>query len=397
MFFCAVPLCSYMKIQGEEVFLYPWDLKTAAQYGGLCGFIKAEECHKSRTGMPFLPSVHQVVDVLDPQEHPSSQYRHNCSLRWLYGLSNSDLWDCAWTYRTAVILKRDKTRRVLHIPYPPLKKVQQRILSEILSCARLPDCATAYRAGANPRAGTAPHVGKPVLLKMDIANFFDSITFEMVLSRAFPSQYFPKSVGVLLAKLCCYEGRLPQGAPTSPTLSNIVMVPFDEYMSSYCERRGIAYTRYCDDMSFSGDFKPGPLIKKVWHFLNAMGFSVNEKKTRVLRQGQRQTVTGIVVNQKQQAPASYRRQIRQEMYYCKKYGVRSHILRTGQWEYITDSPRSHDGKRVTWRRFVQHLLGKISYALYINPEDTELRAYREDCINWLGHSRGGCLGSEETT
>lgn len=154
-------------------------------------------------------------------------------------------------------------------------RIQKRILSEILSYAKLPACATAYQAGANPRAGTAPHVGKPVLLKMDISNFFDSITFQMVLSRAFPSQYFPKPVGVLLAKLCCYCGRLPQGAPTSPALSNIVMAPFDEYMSSYCKKRGIAYTRYCDDMSFSGNFKPGPLIEKVRRFLNAMGFGAS--------------------------------------------------------------------------------------------------------------------------
>ena len=265
-------------------------------------------------------------------------------------------------------------------------RIQKRILSEILAYAKLPACATAYQAGANPRARTAPHVGKPVLLKMDISNFFDSITFQMVLSRAFPSQYFPKPVGVLLAKLCCYCSRLPQGAPTSPALSNIVMAPFDEYMFSYCKKRGIAYTRYCDDMSFSGNFKPGPLIEKVRRFLNAMGFAVNEKKTKVLRQGQRQTVTGIVVNQKQQTPASYRRQIRQEMYYCKKYGVRSHIIRTGQAEYIADSSKSRDGKRVFQRRFVQHLLGKISYALYINPEDTKLHAYREDCMRWLDRS-----------
>ena len=106
----------------------------------------------------------------------------------------------------------------------------------------------------------------------------------------------------------------------------------------------------------------------------------------MLRQGQRQTVTGIVVNQKQQTPASYRRQIRQEMYYCKRYGVRSHIIRTGQAEYIADSSKSRDGKRVFQRRFVQHLLGKITYALYINPEDAKLHAYREDCMRWLDRS-----------
>jgi retron-type reverse transcriptase len=372
-----------MKIQGDTIFLHPWDMEIIVQYGGLKGFLDAEKSHRDQTAMPFLPSVLQAVDVLcSENEEQVSYLRHNLRLRLLYELSKSS----AFCYRTAVISKRDKTSRILHIPEYNLMRIQKRILSEILSYAKLPACATAYQAGANPRAGTAPHVGKPVLLKMDISNFFDSITFQMVLSRAFPSQYFPKPVGVLLAKLCCYCSRLPQGAPTSPALSNIVMAPFDEYMFSYCKKRGIAYTRYCDDMSFSGNFKPGPLIEKVRRFLNAMGFAVNEKKTKVLRQGQRQTVTGIVVNQKQQTPASYRRQIRQEMYYCKKYGVRSHIIRTGQAEYIADSSKSRDGKRVFQRRFVQHLLGKISYALYINPEDTKLHAYREDCMRWLDRS-----------
>lgn len=380
MIFCAAPLCSYMKIQEEGIVsLHPWDVKTILRYGGLPEFLRAEECHRKRTDMPFLSSVHQVVDVVywGNQKH-STYFDHHLGLWDLYHLSNSS----ASEYRTAVILKRDKTHRILHIPKRHLMEIQRRILSEILSYAKLPDCATAYRTGANPRAGTAPHVGKPVLLKMDISDFFDSITFEMVLSRAFSSQYFPKPVGVLLAKLCCCCNRLPQGAPTSPALSNLVMAPFDTHMSSYCEKRGIAYTRYCDDMSFSGDFKPGPLIAKVRRFLNAMGFAVNEKKTRVLRQGQRQTVTGVVVNQKQQVPASYRRRIRQEMYYCKKYGVTGHVLRTWQKEFIDNSA----GFQVDQHRFVRHLLGKISYALYINPEDTELRAYREDCMHWLGRS-----------
>lgn len=388
MFFCAAPLYSYMETQEEKLFLHPWDVGAIARYGGLWGFLEAEERHRSQTEMPFLPSVHQAADLLcswenDPSaEKPWTRLCHNRALHRLYQVSNSP--DMA--YHTAFVLKRDKTYRVLHIPYRDLKEIQRRILSKFLASAELPDCAIAYRAGAAPRAGVIPHMGKPVLLKMDILHFFDSITFEMVLSRAFPPQYFPKPVRVLLAKLCCYCDRLPQGAPTSPALSNIVMAPFDEYMSSYCEKQGIAYTRYCDDMSFSGDFKPGPLIEKVRRFLNAMGFAVNEKKTRVLRQSQRQTVTGVVVNQKPQAPASYRRKIRQEMYYCKKYGVRSHILRTRQSEYITDSSRSHDGKRVYQQRFLQHLLGKISYALYINPEDTELCAYRDDCMHWLGRS-----------
>lgn len=383
MFVCAAPLCSYMEIQGGKIDLRPWDMRTVVEYGGLSAFLRAEEDHRKQTAMPFLPSVHQAVELLFPKAGTSPSSRsHYALLRRLYELSNTP----GWAYRTAFLRKRDGARRTLHIPDHELRDVQRRVLAEILSRAELPDCAAAYRPGADLRDGTAPHVGKPVLVKMDISHFFDSITFDMVLSRAFPSRYFPQPVGVLLAKLCCYHGRLPQGAPTSPALSNMVMAPFDAYMSSYCEARGIAYTRYCDDMSFSGDFPPGPLIEKVRRFLNAMGFAVNEKKTRVLRQDRRQTVTGVVVNQKRQVPASYRRKIRQEMYYCGKYGIRSHVLRTGQMAYVTDCSKSHDGKRVYQRRFARHLLGKISYALCVNPEDAEMRAYRDECVCWLERS-----------
>ena len=112
MFFCAAPLYSYMKIQGDTICLHPWDMEIIARYGGLKGFLDAEESHREQTAMPFLPSVHQAVDVLcSENEEQVSYLRHNLRLRLLYKLSNSS----AFCYRTAVISKRDKTSRILHI------------------------------------------------------------------------------------------------------------------------------------------------------------------------------------------------------------------------------------------------------------------------------------------
>lgn len=340
--------------------------------------MQVEEEHREKTNFPFLPSAHQVADLLLP-EYRFEQSGHNFALRRLYEVSNS----VCQSYTAVSIRKRDGGCRLLHIPNSSLKNIQKRILSQILHYAVISSSAMAYRRGTTLKDATALHIGKPVLVKLDIKDFFGSITFQMVISHAFPSQYFPRRIGVLLTNLCCYEGRLPQGAPTSPVISNIIMRPFDDYMNTYCGERGIAYSRYCDDMSFSGDFAPIPLIEKVKNYLMAMGFSLNDSKTQVIRQGHRQTVTGIVVNQKQQVPSGYRRRIRQEIYYCRKYGVRSHILRAGETEYIAKDIHSQDGKRVYRQRYLQHLLGKVNHVLFIDPSNMEFCSYREMINKWI--------------
>ena len=128
-----------------------------------------------------------------------------------------------------------------------------------------------------------------------------------------------------MTNLCCFREALPQGAPTSPTISNLVMASFDESMGGWCEERQISYTRYCDDMTFSGEFDPGMVIRKVSAYLEQMGMVLNRKKTRVYTRGSRQEVTGLTVNERVQVPRFYRKKLRQEWYYCKKYGVKEHI------------------------------------------------------------------------
>lgn len=262
-------------------------------------------------------------------------------------------------YHEVKIKKKAGGIRTLLVPDNLLKKIQKNILHHILDGFSVSACATAYHKGAGVVENAGPHRGKKIVLKLDIEDFFGSITFPMVKKSAFPDIYFPPSVGTLLTTLCCFRGCLPQGAPTSPAVSNLVMRPFDLYMKSWCDKRGITYTRYCDDMTFSGDFPPGIVIKKVSGFLDSMGFSLKQEKTRILYGNGRQAVTGIVVNEKLQVPKEYRKKVRQEVYYCLKYGIKSHMERSGV-------PLCQEDLELS---YIRSLFGKIHFILMVNPDD----------------------------
>lgn len=276
----------------------------------------------------------------------------------LYALSNH----AEHHYGQVQIPKKDGGSRTLLVPDGLLKKVQKNILRHVLDGRGIALSAAAYHKGASVLSNAAVHAGKPLILKLDIEDFFGSITFPMVLKSAFPGQYFPPPVGVLLTSLCCYRDCLPQGAPTSPAISNLVMRPFDEYMEGWCEERDITYSRYCDDMTFSGNFDAGLVRRKVYGYLRAMGFEPNKKKTKVLPRGNRQLVTGLVVNEKPQVPKDYRRKLRQEVYYCEKFGARQHLENTGAEDYLACGQEGVI-------RYLRSLLGKIDYVLSANRED----------------------------
>jgi len=110
-------------------------------------------------------------------------------------------------------------------------------------------------------------------------------------------------------------------------------------------------------MTFSGDFNSGELIRFVRQELKKMGFLLNEQKTKIQRAGSQQSVTGIVVNEKSNVSATYRRKLQQELYYCRKFGVAEHLRKIGL--------------EVTEETYLQHLLGKVNYVLQICPSDAE--------------------------
>lgn len=279
----------------------------------------------------------------------------------LYAVSNQ----LSRHYRKVEIPKADGSIRVLSVPDNLLKTIQRRIAQVLLSSLPVSPYATAYRPGGSIVKNARPHVGKPVVLKLDIYHFFDAVSYSRVKKEIFPPEVYSEPNRILLAMLCCYRDMLPQGAPTSPAISNRILLDFDQEIGRWCQPRNIAYTRYCDDLTFSGDFTPEHVISFVRGRLKSRGFLLNSRKIQVLRQGQRQTVTGVVVNQVPHAPAALRRDLRQQLYYCRKFGVSGHLQRTGQV--------------VSEEVFLRHLLGQVNFALQINPADRELA----DARQWL--------------
>ena len=174
-------------------------------------------------------------------------------------------------YKKYEIPKRDGSKRVIYEPSYFLKCVQRNILNNVLEGFKISKYATAYVKGKSIKDNALPHLGKKILLKLDIKDFFNDISFMDVYNRCFLEEYFPRGVRILLTYLCTYNEFLPQGAPTSSYISNLVMRDFDEEIGSFCEKNNISYTRYSDDMTFSGNFGVKSVIYKVKAELKKIG------------------------------------------------------------------------------------------------------------------------------
>lgn len=284
----------------------------------------------------------RTFDLLKGLDVPEEAY-----LPCLYTVSNQ----IETHYHPVVISKKSGGRRKLLVPDALLRTIQRNLLHHVLEEFQISEFACAYKKGTSIVDNARPHVGAKLVLKLDIQDFFDQITWILVYQNAFPGTHFPPAIRKMLTEFCCVRDRLPQGAPTSPTVSNLVMRPFDVHMGEWCREREIRYTRYCDDLTFSGAFEPEEVIRKVRGFLQVYGFELNRKKTRVLGRGNAQSVTGIVVNEKAQVSRAYRRKLRQEVYLFDRYGIKT-----------AEGPKNDERER-------RRLLGKMRYVLSVNPED----------------------------
>ena len=283
----------------------------------------------------------------------------------LYGLSNQ----ISKHYHQVSIPKANGGTRTLQVPDDMLKAVQRKSNEVLLAPEPISPYATAYRPGCSTMINAKLHVGKSVLMKLDILHFFDSIIYPIVKEKVFPAERFSEPNRILLTILCTNRDAVPQGAPTSPAISNIIMRDFDDTIGRWCGKRGIAYTRYCDDMTFSGDFDPAPLIDLVRSELRKMGFLLNDKKTAIIRGGRQKVVTGIVVNEKENVPSVYRREIRQDMHYCMRYGIESHM--------------SHNNISGTMDQYVLKLLGRVNYVLSVSASEPVFSEYKVWLTNQL--------------
>lgn len=229
-------------------------------------------------------------------------------------------------YRTFSIPKRTGGERIISAPYPSLKQVQDWIYKELLlPRTQLPDCAVGFIPGKSIVDNATPHIGSKYLLKMDLKDFFPSIKLTRIIAAFQYLGYYPR-MAYYLARLCCEDDHLPQGAPTSPILSNIIAKHLDKRLSGLAERYGFVYTRYADDLTFSGDFIPVKFIESVSDVVIEEGFVTNPEKTKILGPWCRKIITGVSISSGRPCiPRTKKRLIRQQAYYIKKYGMKSHI------------------------------------------------------------------------
>lgn len=275
----------------------------------------------------------------------------------LYGLSNN----LEKHYHSVFIPKSDGSKRKLCVPDLILKQVQKSIADNILIQYPISRYAKAYKPGSSVQKNARPHVGKKKVLKLDIEGFFDHILYSQVKDTVFYKEKYSEHIRILLTMLCYFKESLPQGAPTSPAITNIIMYNFDETVGSFCEKKHIAYTRYCDDMTFSGDFDEKEVIAFVKDELYKLGLFLKNRKTVVIPSTKCQCVTGIVVNEKINITKDYKKKIRQEMYYIRKYGLDGHLSRMN----ISDK-----------EQYILSLKGRIAFVLQTIQNDGEFMEYK---------------------
>src|SRR5262245_5018401 len=235
------------------------------------------------------------------------------------GKSEEELRKIEPEYREFTIPKRSGgTRRIL-APQPPLRATQRLILRRLLSRLRSHPAAHGFERGRSIVTNALPHVGRAVVLRFDIRDFFPSTSADRVRAYFFALGWDAEAAD-LLTRLCSYEGGLPQGAPTSPRLSNLVNYRLDARLASLAaslpryrnprtggsvavsgELGSVNYTRYADDLTFSFSTDAPAAIKRILWFVRQIvteeGYELHyKKKLHVQRRHDRQFVTGLVVN-----------------------------------------------------------------------------------------------------
>jgi retron-type reverse transcriptase len=273
-------------------------------------------------------------------------------------------------YVSFTVPKRSGGVRALSAPHRKLKAAQRWIRQSILDHLPALPPAQGFVAGRSILTNAQPHAGRAVVVNLDLEGFFPSIGFARIRS-VFQRLGYSPAVATILGLLCTecprrqveYAAKayyvatgprcLPQGACTSPALSNQVARRLDKRLGGLAAKLGLTYTRYADDLTFSGDAtlneRVGYLMARVRHLAEAEGFAVNEKKSRVQRRNRAQSVTGLVVNDRPGVPRAEVRRVRAILHHARREGL----------DAQNRENRPH---------FREWLRGKIAYICMVRPE-----------------------------
>ena len=267
------------------------------------------------------------------------------------------------------IPKRSGGKRLLAAPQPKLAAAQEWVLHNVLEKLATEAPAHGFIKGRSTVTCAAPHVGRDVVVNLDLSDFFPTIGFGRV-RGVFRRLGYSPAVATIFALLCTesprtpvlFEGKrhyvavapraLPQGACTSPALSNQIARKLDRRLLGMATKHGFAYTRYADDLTFSAARgkreEVAMLLARVRHIVEEEGFAINPRKGRIQRSGKRQSVTGIVVNHKPSVPREEVRLLRSILHHAKTTGIEAQ-------------------NRAGIPYFESHLRGRIAYVHMVDP------------------------------
>lgn len=332
----------------------------------------------------------RLPQIKDTEELASHLGVSNRTLHWLASqhLGPDDRprhYVCSW-------IKKRSGHRLIESPKQQLKAAQRVILQDFLNRIPLHNAAHGFCRRRSPISFTAGHVGKACCLRMDLRDFFPSISGGRVrgMFRAFG---MPLQVARCLAALTSTQthlqivesrrptghrgqfsasrlylpAHLPQGAPTSPAIANIMAYRLDARLAGLATAAQVHYTRYADDLLFSGDRSFGRHVKNFAATVGAIaieqGFHVNHRKTRIQFASQRQTATGIVLNQHANLRRRDYDQLKAILFNCVRHG-----------------PASQNRERVA--NFRQHLSGRINWFAQVNPTRAKQLLSLMEQIDW---------------
>lgn len=256
------------------------------------------------------------------------------------------------SYHHYALPKRSGGTRTVSAPNPLLKKVQKAILFRIISPLGAHPAAHGFVKGRSVGSNAALHVKRPVVSNCDIENCFPSVKWPLLLGalrRDVGKTLSPAAIS-LIVDITTMEGGLPIGAPTSPALLNRVLLMTDQTLSAAAEKRHCHYSRYADDLTFSGDHRAVELLGVAKRTLAQIGLALDAKKTNIYRRGRRQIVTGLVVNDRVSVPRRLRRRMRAAVHAAE-------LGRTPTWHGQEKSFTS--------------LKGRIAYLRSVNCEEGE--------------------------
>lgn len=256
-------------------------------------------------------------------------------------------------YYNFEIPKRSGGTRTISAPYPVLLNAQKWIYNNILYKIKVHYNAKGFIKKTSIVDNARAHLDRDFILKMDIENFFPSIKMNRVMS-IFRNLGYTKKISYYLSSICCLHGVLPQGAATSPCLSNIIAKRMDARITGLATRFGLNYTRYADDFTLSGDILPPKIIDYIEKIVNQEGFIINKKKTRLLGKGKQKIITGISISSGElKIPREKKREVKQIVHYILKNGLFVHQKHINSFDPI----------------YVERLLGYLFFWISVEPNN----------------------------